>query len=282
MHDAGRILIIGAGPTGIGAAYRLKALGYENFLVLDAQAQAGGLASSYVDDKGFTWDVGGHVQFSHYTYFDKAMEAALGKDGWLHHERESWVWIADRFVPYPFQNNLRHLPPAMIAKAVKGLANRPPRTPSPTQDFGTWIDQMMGSGLKEIFMAPYNYKVWAFPVERLWAGWVGERVAVVDQARVLENIFLEKDDLSWGPNNTFQFPKQGGTGAVWRALAAQIGHEHFQFNTRVSGLDWQKKTLTTNTGEVLTTPSSARCPSTRSVMSCRHASMRSLRRPAVS
>ena len=251
MVDAGRILIVGAGPTGIGAAYRLKALGYENFLVLDDQPEAGGLASSYVDDKGFTWDVGGHVQFSHYDYFDRAMEAALGADGWLHHERESWVWIANRFVPYPFQNNLRHLPPEMIAKAVKGLANRPARTTSPTQDFGTWIDQIMGAGLKEIFMAPYNFKVWAFPVEKLWAGWVGERVAVVDQARVLENIFLEKDDLSWGPNNTFKFPKQGGTGAIWRALAKQVGLEHFQFNTSVSGIDWKKKTLTTAAGETL-------------------------------
>jgi hypothetical protein len=55
--------------------------------------------------------------------------------------------------------------------------------------------------------------VWAYPVERLWAGWVGERVAVVDLARVAENILLERDDVSWGPNNTFQFPKHGGTGA---------------------------------------------------------------------
>jgi hypothetical protein len=30
---------------------------------------------------------------------------------------------------------------------------------------------------------------------------------------VAENILLERDDVSWGPNNTFQFPKHGGTGA---------------------------------------------------------------------
>ncbi len=251
MQDAGRVLIIGAGPTGIGAAYRLKALGYTDFLVLDALSVAGGLASSFVDAKGFTWDIGGHVQFSHYTYFDRAMEAALGSDGWLHHERESWVWIADRFVPYPFQNNLRHLPREMIAKAVSGLATRPPRTPSPQQDFGTWIDQVMGAGLKEMFMAPYNFKVWAYPVERMWAGWVGERVAVVDQARVLENIFLERDDLSWGPNSTFQFPKSGGTGAVWRALAERIGTEHFVFDTTVDEIDWAHKKVRTSGGDVL-------------------------------
>jgi protoporphyrinogen oxidase len=249
MKDAGRIVIIGAGPTGIGAAYRLKKLGYTDFKVIEAEGYAGGLASSFTDEHGFTWDIGGHVQFSHYDYFDVAMKEALGEEGWLNHERESWVWIADRFVPYPFQNNLRYLPKEMIAKAIKGLATRPPRTPSPNQDFGTWIMQIFGEGLRDIFMEPYNYKVWAFPPEKLWAGWVGERVAVVDMARVLENIFLEKDDVSWGPNNTFQFPKQGGTGAIWRSLADQIGAEYFQLNTRIQSIDWQKRRLATTDGE---------------------------------
>jgi protoporphyrinogen oxidase len=251
MKDAGRILIIGAGPTGIGAAYRLRKLGYTNFKVLEAEPNAGGLASSYVDDKGFTWDIGGHVQFSHYDYFDDAMSEALGKEGWLHHERESWVWMADRFVPYPFQNNLRYLPKELMAKAIRGLVTRPPRTPSPNQDFGSWVLQTFGEGIRDIFMAPYNYKVWAFPLERLWAGWVGERVAVVDLQRALENIFLERDDLSWGPNNTFQFPKHGGTGSVWRALAQQIGPEHFKFNTRVQQIDWKSRVVTTTDGERL-------------------------------
>ncbi len=251
MKDAGRILIIGAGPTGIGAAHRLRKLGYTNFTVIEGMADAGGLASSFVDDKGFTWDIGGHVQFSHYDYFDDAMVEALGTDGWLHHERESWVWMADRFVPYPFQNNLRYLPKELMTKAIRGLTTRPPRTPSPTQDFGSWVLQTFGEGIRDIFMAPYNYKVWAYPIERLWAGWVGERVAVVDLARALENIFLERDDLSWGPNNTFQFPKSGGTGAVWRALAKQVGHEYFKFNTRVQSIDWQKKVVTTDAGEQL-------------------------------
>ncbi|HMJ14309.1 MAG TPA: FAD-dependent oxidoreductase, partial [Polyangiaceae bacterium] len=251
MKDAGRILIVGAGPTGIGAAYRLKALGYENFKLVEASGHAGGLASSFTDDKGFTWDVGGHVQFSHYDYFDDAMDLALGKDGWLHHERESWVWMADRFVPYPFQNNLRYLPREMIAKAVRGLATRPPRTPSPTQDFGSWVLQTFGEGLRDIFMEPYNFKVWAFPLERLWAGWVGERVAVVDLARTLDNIFLEKDDLSWGPNNTFRFPKRGGTGSVWRSLAQHVGEEHIQYRTRIQSIDWRKKIAITDTGEAL-------------------------------
>src|SRR5277367_4735548 len=101
-----QIIILGAGPTGLGAAWHLEAVKQNRWMILEAGGTAGGLAASFVDERGFTWDIGGHVQFSHYEYFDRAMEEFLGKDGWLHHERESWVWMRDRFIPYPFQNNI--------------------------------------------------------------------------------------------------------------------------------------------------------------------------------
>src|SRR5258708_31214187 len=106
MSKLGRIAIIGAGPTGLGAAWRLKELGYDDVILYEASPQSGGLAASFVDEHGFTWDIGGHVQFSHYKYFDEVMEKAIPPEGWLHHERESWVWIRNRFIPYPFQYNI--------------------------------------------------------------------------------------------------------------------------------------------------------------------------------
>ncbi|TMC10030.1 MAG: FAD-dependent oxidoreductase, partial [Chloroflexi bacterium] len=61
-----RIVIIGAGPTGLGAAYRLQELGYTNWAVYERSSFVGGLASSQTDAAGFTYDIGGHVMFSHY------------------------------------------------------------------------------------------------------------------------------------------------------------------------------------------------------------------------
>ena len=78
MTDLGApIVIIGMGPTGIGAALRLEELGHRDYLVLDQAQEAGGLAGSVVDPNGFTWDFGGHVQFSHYAKFDEAMALAI-------------------------------------------------------------------------------------------------------------------------------------------------------------------------------------------------------------
>jgi protoporphyrinogen oxidase len=246
-----KFLLIGAGPTGLGAAYRLRELGEENYLVLDAAAQVGGLAASFRDENGFVWDIGGHVQFSHYRYFDELMQKALGPEGWLHHQRESWVWIRDRFVPYPFQNNIRHLPPAERWECIQGLVRLYKNPPSGAPaNFREWIRATFGTGLAKVFMEPYNFKVWAYPPEEMDFNWIGERVAVTDLERVLKNLLEETDDLSWGPNNTFQFPREGGTGAIWEGVANLAGRERIRLRSPVARVDAEAKTCELANGEV--------------------------------
>jgi protoporphyrinogen oxidase len=91
-----------------------------------------------------------------------------------------------------------------------------------------------GSGLCETFMYPYNLKVWAYPPSALGVGWMGERVAPVDLARILANLVHRKDDVSWGPNATFRFPLRGGTGAIWTSIASQLPFERISLGTRVA------------------------------------------------
>lgn len=242
--DSTRFLIIGAGPTGLGAAYRLKELGVTDFVVLEEAAVPGGLAASFTDEQGFTWDIGGHVQFSHYKYFDELMVKALGADGWLNHQRESWAWMDGRFVPYPVQNNIRYLPKEKMWACLEGImtANLQPPGAKPA-NFREWILSRFGPGLADVFMLPYNFKVWAYPPETMAHHWVGERVAVTDLRRATKNILFDQDDLSWGPNNTFQFPKHGGTGAIWKSVAQLVGASHFRLSTSVATVDVTKKTV---------------------------------------
>ncbi|MDX1960779.1 MAG: FAD-dependent oxidoreductase [Leptospiraceae bacterium] len=246
-----KFVIIGSGPTGLGAAYRLKELGENDFIILEKSSYVGGLATSFEDEKGFTWDIGGHVQFSHYSYFDALMIKALGKEGWLHHERESWVWMEDRFVPYPFQNNIRYLKPETMWECLSGIIDAVKNSNSGlvAKNFREWILATFGSGIAKHFMIPYNYKVWAYPTEELAYQWIGERVAVTDLKRVTENIIFNKDDFSWGPNNTFQFPLRGGTGAIWESVANLVGREKIKLGVSVSSIDPKTKTIFLESGE---------------------------------
>ena len=246
-----KILILGAGPTGLGAAHRLEELGHTDYLILEKNDYAGGLAASFTDPKGFTWDIGGHVQFSHYEYFDDLMYRALGEE-WLEHLREAYVWILDRFVPYPFQNNLRHLPKHAIADCILGLIREEKQEQKIPLHFKDWLQSSFGEGIAKLFLFPYNFKVWAYPLEMMSYSWIGERVSRINIEKVLENVLLEKDDRQWGPNNKFRFPLIGGTGAIWRSLAAQLPKDKLIFNSEVRRIDAQSKTVKTSNGKEYT------------------------------
>lgn len=243
-----KYLIIGAGPTGLGAARRLRELGEDDFLILERHDHAGGLAASFTDSHGFTWDIGGHVVFSHYKYFDDLMDDLLG-DERLEHQRESWVRTCSSWVPYPFQNNVRHLPEGPRWECVEGLlpGNRPEEPPT---SFREWILHVFGPGIARYFMLPYNFKVWATPPELMQYSWIGERVSVVDLKMVLERILRECDDVAWGPNSTFKFPLHGGTGEIFRRLAARL-EDRIRYGQEVVEIDAAARTVRTAQGEVV-------------------------------
>jgi len=242
------IVIIGAGPTGLGAAWRLQERGHTNWTLIESSDHPGGLASSVVDANGFTWDLGGHVLFSHYPYFDAAMNTALG-DAWVEHVREAWVWMRDRWIPYPFQNNVWRLPEEELQACIAGLEKIQGQPPAKPATFRDWLLASFGTGICDSFLFPYNRKVWAYDPAKLNVEWMGERVATVDLDRIRDNVRLQRDDLGWGPNSTFRFPLNGGTGAIWRALASMLPANRLHFGKQVSAIDSSNRFVELNTGE---------------------------------
>ena len=220
MNDP-RIVIIGAGPTGLGAGYRLRELNYENWAIYERSDDVGGHATSHVDKQGFLWDEGGHVIFSHYPYFDRLIDEALGNEV---HEcvRESWIVHGTSWVPYPFQNNLRYMPKDVQVKCLLGAAKAASNGKGDPSNFRDWILATFGEGIAEAFMFPYNLKVWTTPLERMSKSWIAERVSVVDFKRLLENVVYQRDDVGWGPNSKFKFPLHGGTGEIYRRVARRF------------------------------------------------------------
>jgi len=240
--------ILGAGPTGLAAGCRLRELGESDFLILEREGHPGGLAASFTDRRGFTWDLGGHVVFSHYEYFDRLLDDLLGSD-YLEHRRVARVRAAGVWTPYPFQNNIRHLPEDERWECVRGLLPGN-RRPGPPGDFSQWIDCTFGPGIGRLFMRPYNSKVWAAPLEAMDFHWIGERVSVVDLEKVLEPLVRGRDDDAWGPNAAFRFPLHGGTGEIFRRLAARLA-DRILYQWAASGLDSRAKKLRSADGRTV-------------------------------
>src|SRR3954468_5817704 len=245
-----KIVIIGAGPTGLGAAYRLKELGHTNFHMYDRLGHLGGLASSYTDDAGFTWDVGGHVMFSHYKYYDDVFDTLMGDDYQLN-MRECWIRMFENWVPYPFQNNIRHLPKEVTLECLTGLIEaQTKRDQRGAKNFEEFIDAVFGDGIAKYFMKPYNFKVWAHPPKLMNKEWIGERVAVIDVNRAIKNVVMGTDDFGWGPNNQFKFPLKGGTGEFYRRFGKPL-EGHVNLNRGVDFINLKRKEIRMSDGEIV-------------------------------
>ncbi|CAF1230588.1 unnamed protein product [Rotaria sordida] len=251
-----KVVIIGGGPCGLGAAWRAEEIrrqGNSNvdWILVEESSNAGGLARTVVDEKGFLWDMGGHVIFSHYAYFTRLLDYLLpNPTDWNSKIREAWVWMRGTFIPYPLQQNLHRLPKHEIVACIEGLLENERRrsTFSKPVTFADWLDQSFGRGLCDVFMRPYNFKVWAYTPDKMNVEWMGERVATVNISRVIHNVILGQDEIGWGPNNTFRFPMKGGTGTIWRRLAEVLPQEKLKFSKQVTKIDVIQKMISFNDG----------------------------------
>ena len=243
-------LILGAGPTGLGAAWRLHERGSTDWMLLERESYPGGLAASFTDEAGFTWDVGGHVQFSHYHYFDGVMADLLPPEGWCRHQRRSSIRLGDRLIPYPLQNHLHHLPAAVRERCEEDLRRAWANPEESATDFRSWLIRQFGESLAHLFFIPYNEKVWAWPPERLNALWMRNRVAPVDPNRLGGTDGSARDDARWGPNATFAFPARGGTGAIWRACADRLPGERLGFSRTVRRIDPDRREVALADGTI--------------------------------
>src|SRR5206468_766727 len=67
------VVVVGAGPTGLSAAYHLG----DDALLLEQNGQIGGWCRS-IQENGFTFDFAGHIMFSNDPYVHEMYKILLG------------------------------------------------------------------------------------------------------------------------------------------------------------------------------------------------------------
>ncbi len=107
-------IVIGAGPTGLSAAYHLGA----DSLLLEQNDTVGGWCRS-LNDGGFTFDYAGHIMFSNDPYVHRMYQRLLG-DNVHWQDREAWIYSKNVHTRYPFQGALYGLPPDVLKECIVG------------------------------------------------------------------------------------------------------------------------------------------------------------------
>jgi protoporphyrinogen oxidase len=108
------VVIVGAGPTGLSAAYHIGA----GSLLLDANETVGGWCRS-IRDRGFTFDYAGHIMFSNDAYVHQMYRRLLG-DNVHWQDREAWIYSKGVYTRYPFQGALYGLPADVLKECIVG------------------------------------------------------------------------------------------------------------------------------------------------------------------
>ena len=226
------VLIIGAGPAGLTAAYQLSKQGLAS-TILEADTVVGGISRTAQRD-GWRFDIGGHRFFTKVQPVEDLWFEILGEDNFLRRPRMSRIFYNGKFYDYPLvaMNALRNLG---LVEAVRcGLSYlwvriRPPKDQT---TFEGWTASRFGWRLYRTFFKTYTEKLWGVPADQIQADFAAQRIknlslfrAVLDALtpKVLKRT-RDKSKQVTSLIEEFNYPKYG-PGMMWERCA-EIVTEH--------------------------------------------------------
>jgi protoporphyrinogen oxidase len=220
------VIIIGAGPAGLTAAYLLAKADFK-VTVLEADPHyVGGIARTVVY-KGYCFDIGGHRFFSKSQEVEDFWTEILGDD-LLDRPRSSRIFYKDKFFAYPLNAGevLRKL--GLLESAHCFISYLKARL-FPIKDvktFAQWVTNHFGERLFRIFFKTYTEKVWGMSCDQISADWAAQRIKGLSLWSAMVNAFLparkpSKDDVIKTLIGTFRYPRKG-PGMLWEACADKI------------------------------------------------------------
>jgi protoporphyrinogen oxidase len=241
-------VIMGAGISGLAAAYALKQLPGETYEVYEKDARVGGLCRTQQED-GFTFDAVSHVLHFRSPTAERLVHAIL--DGNIvEQSRNAWIRFRQQYIPYPFQTHLGFLPAreraTCLLSYMKAWRSYSRDQSSPPVDFEAWIRRYFGEGIARHFMIPYNTKLWGVPPRELSTDWVRPFVHPVSPWLALTSTFL-KSSYNSGYNSSFYYPKQGGIQALIEGLANRVSP--VRLNQLAVEIDLERKVVRFDNGQ---------------------------------
>jgi protoporphyrinogen oxidase len=226
------VLVIGAGPAGLTAAYCLTKETPSVVVIEKDPVYVGGISRT-VRYNGFMFDIGGH------RFFSKAKEVVdlwqeILPDDFIERPRLSRIFYGGKFYSYPLSafEALANLGIIKSAACMLSYAYAKARPVENARTFHEWVRNQFGEKLFSIFFKTYTEKVWGMSCDEISADWAAQRIKGLDLGAAVMNalkraIMPRRPARSAGGPvvktliESFQYPRKG-PGMMWEAAARKI------------------------------------------------------------
>ena len=212
------VIIAGAGPAGLTAAYELGKHGMKS-TVLEASSVVGGLAQT-VEYKGYRFDIGGHRFFTKNKEIDALWTEMLPND-FIVVDRISRIYYKKKFFSYPLKpfEALWKLGPVEDVRIMISYLWTKFHQTQPEVSFEDWVVNRFGWRLFSVFFKTYTEKVWGIPCSKISADWAAQRIKGLSLTAAVKNALFP--GRAAGTIKTlvdrFRYPRLG-PGMLWERV----------------------------------------------------------------
>lgn len=232
-----RFLVVGAGISGLAFADWLE--GHE-YLVLEADAEVGGYCKTVIQD-GFVWDYSGHFFHFRHPEVERYLVERMQGQRILKVAKDSRVHWKGELIDFPFQKNIHQLPKDDFIDCLVDLYFKEDR---PAASFREMLYAKFGRSIAEMFLVPYNEKLYATDLGALDVDAMGRFFPYADVDDIVRN-FRRPDNRSY--NATFTYP-EGGAIQYVHALLAGVEPARVALKERLESIDLDSKIAMTSQG----------------------------------
>lgn len=222
------VIVIGAGPAGLTAAYQLQKNGKKVLILEKDEKYVGGLSRT-VEHKGFRFDIGGH-RFYTKSNDVKAFWHEIMGSRMLKRKRLSRIYYNGLLFTYPLRL-LEVLTKLPVIKSIQFVFSFllikifPIKNPKSFED---WVINRFGNALYEAFFKSYTEKVWGVNCKEISSDWAAQRIKGLSLWKAVADAFFnsigykpKKDRVLTTLITEFQYPELG-PGEFWEVCAEKF------------------------------------------------------------
>jgi protoporphyrinogen oxidase len=234
------ILIVGGGITGLSLA---SFLGEDDYLIVEKDSEVGGYCKTTIRNE-FVWDYSGHFfHFNNQEIKDYVLENI--ECDVVTVNKKSHIYYKDRYIDFPFQNNIHQLPTDEFVECLYDLYNK---GNDEINSFTDFVKSTLGQSICDKFIIPYNQKLYACDLNKLEYDAMGRFFPKPTNFNDLL-LQLKNNNKTESYNDTFIYPT-GGSVEFVKSLLKRVNEDNILLNTKIIGIDLENKIAQTNNGYI--------------------------------